>query len=333
MTAVVLRTPDHPGILRISRAPVPRPGEDQVLLRVHAAAVTRPDILIRSSKSPPVIPILPGLDASGEVILVGREVTEWSRGDRVVAVGDSIGRTQPGAYADYLVVSSKDLHAIPANVSFLGAVSVGRTFATAWSALVEDGRLGMNERAVVIGAAHPIGIAAVQICRWRDSPVIAVANGRHAPRLGALGATRTISQSAPDVAGHVIAGLGARTAAVVLNVTGELLSESLHMLDRHGRLVLTSGGDRQPLDLQLLVDRQAQVMGSSARVDKTDISHILKLLSEGTFLPVIDSIFPLSQATRAHQRTESPQVFGAVLLVPDHLYRSTEKITQLRKEG
>ena len=331
MNAVVMRTPGDPDVLRATRVPVPRPGEDQVLLRVHAAAVAQP--VIRSGKTPAVIPTLPGSEASGEVILVGRGVTRWSRGHRVVAVGDSISRNQPGTYADYLMVSSKDLHAIPDNVSFLGAVSVGRAFATAWSALIEDGRLGMNERAVVIGAAHPIGIAAVQICRWRDSPVIAVANGRHAPRLGALGATRTISRSAPDLAGHVIAGLGARPANVVLNVTGEKLSESLQMLHRHGRLVLTSGGHPQPLDLNLLVDRNAHVMGSSARVDEADISHILKLLSEGTFIPVIDSIFPLSQAARAHQRTESPGVFGAVLLIPDHLYQSTEKITQLREEG
>jgi NADPH:quinone reductase-like Zn-dependent oxidoreductase len=266
-------------------------------------------------------------------MLVGRGVTEWSRGDRVVAISGSMGRTRSGAYADYLAVSSRDLHAIPENVSFLGAVSVGRAFATAWSALFEDGRLGMDERAVVIGAAHSIGIAAVQICRWRDSTVMAVANGRHAPRLGALGATRTISQSAPDLTGHVIAGLGARSATIVLNVTGELLSESLQMLDRNGRLVLTGGGDPQPLDLDVLVDRQAHVMGSSTRVDKVDMHHILKLLSEGTFLPVIDSIYPLSQAARAHQRAESQQVFGAVGLVPDHLYQSTEKITQLHKEG
>lgn len=331
MNAVVMRTPGDPDVLRTTRVPVPRPAEDQVLLRVHAAAVTQP--LVRSGQSPTVIPTWRGSDAAGEVILVGPGVTEWSRGHRVVAVGDSIGRIQPGTYADYLMVSSRDLYPIPDNVSFLGAVSVGRTFATAWSALIEDGRLGPNERAVVIGAAHPTGIAAVQICRWRDSPVIAVANGRHAPRLGALGATRTISQSAPDLAGHVIAGLGARPANVVLNVTGEKLSESLQMLDRHGRLVLTGGGHPQSLDLHLLVDRHAHVMGSSTRLDEADISHILKLLSEGTFLPVIDSIFPLSRAARAHQRTESPEVFGAVLLVPDHLFHSTEEITQLREEG
>jgi NADPH:quinone reductase-like Zn-dependent oxidoreductase len=331
MNAIVMRTPGDPDVLRATRVPVPRPGKDQVLLRVRAAVVTQP--VIRSGKSPAIIPTFPISDASGEVILVGRGVTGWSRGHRVIAVGDSIGRIQPGRCADYLVVSSGDLHAIPDNVSFLGAVSVGRTFAAAWSALVEDGRLGLTERAVVIGAAHPIGIAAVQICRWRDSPVIAVANGRHAPRLGALGTTRTISQSAPDLAGHVIAGLGGRPANVVLNVTGEKLSESLQMLDRHGRLVLTSGGGPRPLDLHLLVDRHAHVMGSSARVDEVDISHILELLSEGTFLPVIDSIFPLSHATRAHQRTESPEVFGSVLLVPDHLFQSTQKITQPREEG
>jgi NADPH:quinone reductase-like Zn-dependent oxidoreductase len=264
---------------------------------------------------------------------VGPGVTEWSRGDRVVSAGSSVGRTHPGACADYLAVPSVDLHPIPENVSFIGAVSIIGTFAAAWSALFYHGQLGVQERVVVVGAADPLGIAAVQICRWKECRVIAVADGRHAPRLGALGTTRVVSQSAPDLAGHVIAGLNAEPATIVVNVTGALLPDSLRMLGSNGRLIILNGSDTPPLDLQLLVSQQIRVIGSSAPVDAVDVHHILKLLSEGTFIPVIDSIFVFTQAAQAHRRAESPDTFGAVLLIPDHLHESAEKITKFDEEG
>jgi NADPH2:quinone reductase len=328
-----MHTLGDPGVLSTAHVPVPRPGQGQVLVRVHAAPISLQDLSIRSGENRAALPLVPGSDAAGDVVLVGPGVTEWSRGDRVIVVGDPPGRPQPGAYADYLSASAADLALIPDNVSFLSSASVVRTFSTAWSALLQDGRLGMNERVVVVGAADPIGIAVVQICRWKGSKVIAVSNGRHAPRLGALGATRVISESAPDLSAHVATALEERGATVVINLTGSQLPASAEMLDQNGRLVLTKGDTPQLLDVQLLVDRQAQVIGSAARIDTADVNHILKLLSEATFLPVIDSIYPLSQAVDAHRRAASEQTFGAVILVPDHLHRSDEEITQLRKES
>jgi NADPH:quinone reductase-like Zn-dependent oxidoreductase len=232
-----------------------------------------------------------------------------------------------------MVVSAAELHSIPDNVSFISSASVGRTFSTAWTALFQDGRLGMNERVVVIGAAHPIGIAAVQICRWKGSSIVAVSDGRHAQRLAALGANRVVSLSAPDLADHVRAGLDGQGATVVVNVTGSALPASMQMLDRNGRLVLTGSGPPQLLDVHQLVEQRAHIIGSTAHIDAVDIHHVLKLLSEATFLPVIDSIYPLSKAGEAHRRAESELTFGAVLLVPDHLYRSAEELTEPLEEG
>lgn len=333
MEAVVLHSPGDPGVLRTMRVPVPRPADGEVLVRVHAVAVSSPDLSIRAGAVPAPLPLLLGSDASGEVVLVGPGVTDWSPSDRVVAVGDTLGRTRSGGYADYLTVSANELHSIPGNVSFLSCASISGTFSTAWSALFRDGRLGMNEEVVIIGAAHPMGIAAVQICGWKGSKVIAVSNGRHARRLGALGAIRVISDSAPDLADRVAAVLDGQGASVVLDLTGSTLPASVQMLNRHGRIVLTGGGDPQLLDVHLLVDRQARVVGASNRIESVDVHHILKLLSEGTFLPVIDSVYPLSKASEAHNRAESNQSFGAVLLVPDRLYGSREEISQLFEEG
>lgn len=332
MNAVVMHAPGGPGVLRTTRVPVPRPGPGQVLVRVHAVAVSSLDVSVRSGAIPVDVPFLPGADVAGEVMLVGPGVTECSPGDRVVAVSESLGRTQPGGYADYLVVSSAELHPVPDNVSSVSAASVGRAFSTAWTALFVDGRLGMNERVVVVGADHPIGIAAVQISRWKGSRVIAVSDGRHAQRLGALGAARVVSQSAPDLANHVRTGLDGQGATVVLNVDDSALPPCVEMLDRNGRLVLTSGNDPQLLDVRLLVQQQARVIGSTARIDAVDIHHVLKLLSEATLLPVVDSIYPLSRAGEAHRRVEFELTFGAVLLVPDHLYDSGEQLTELVEE-
>jgi len=333
MNAVVMDTPGDPGVLRTTRVPVPRPARGQVLVRVHAAMVSSLDLSVRSGAVPVDLPFLPGSDAAGEVLVVGPGVTEWSPGDRVVVVGHSMGLTRAGGYADYLTVSGAELHPIPTNVSFISSTSVGRSFSAAWTALFRDGRLGMNDRVAVIGAAHPIGMAAVQICHWKGSTVIAVSDGRHAPRLRALGAVRVISHSAPDLAARVRAGLGGRGATVVLNVTGSALPASVQMLDRNGRLVLTGGGDPQMLDVHPLIERRAHLIGSAPRIDAVALHQVLELLGEATFLPVIDSIYPLSKIAEAHRRAASQLTFGAVLLVPDHLYTSAEKVTQLGEEG
>jgi NADPH:quinone reductase-like Zn-dependent oxidoreductase len=324
MNAVVVRSPGDAEELRAAPVPVPRPGNRQVLVRVQAALIGPTDIGIRSGSIPAVLPLVIGSDVSGDVVLVGPGVTDCSPGDRVLVLSDSIGRISHGGYADYLVVPSADLHPIPENVSYLSSAAVGRPFSTAWTALFRDGRMGINERVAIVGAADPVGIAAVQICRWKKNPVIAVSNGRHAQRLQAIGATRVVSQSAPNLPDHVKAGLGHRDASLVVNVLGEALAASLEMLDVQGRLVVTTGGVPQMLDTHRLIELQAQIVGSTGGTDATDVSHIHKLLSEATFLPVIDSIYPLSQVGQAHRRAESEDTFGAVLLIPDHLYRSAK---------
>ncbi len=332
MNAAVLHSPGNSEEMHITALPVPRPGPGQVLLRVNAALVSPTDLENLSGSTSANSPSVPGSDVAGEVILVGAGVTECSPGDRVLVMSESAGRTRPGGYAEYVVVSAAELHSIPDNVSFISSASAGRAFSRAWTALFHDARLGTLERVAVIGAADPIGIAAIQICRWKGSSVVTVSNGRHAKRLNAIGATRVVSQSAPNLADHVRAGLGRRGATVVLSVYGRALPSSIEMLDRKGRLVMTGGGDPQLVDVRRLVETQAHVIGSTALIDSVDVHHILKLLSEATFLPVIDSIYPLSQAGEAHRRAKSEVTFGAVLLVPDYLYRSAEQLTELLEE-
>lgn len=110
------------------------------------------------------------------------------------------------------------------------------------------------------------------------------------------------------------------------------LPDSLEMLDVHGRLVVMGGATPQMLDVRRLVESQAQVIGSVGNTDAADVHHIHKLLGEAVFLPVIDSIYPLSEAVPAYQRAESEEAFGAVVLVPDYLFRSREQVTEILEE-
>lgn len=332
MQAVVVEAPGATEQMRVTGVPVPRPGPGEVLVRVHAGTVSPVDIGIQSGTITVELPFLIGSDVAGDVVIVGPGVTECSPGDRVLALSATMGRTRPGGCADYVVVPATDLHPIPDGVSFVGSVSVGRTFSRAWTGLIRDGRLGMNERVVVVGAADPIGIASIQICRWKKSRVIAVSNGRHAKRLQALGATRVISQSAPNLPDHVRVGLGKQDASLVVDVLGTALPASLEMLGVHGRLVVMGGFSPQLLDVRRLVESRAQIMGSIDQTDTSDVHQIHKLLGEAVFFPVIDSIYPLSQAIRAHRRAISEAAFGAVVLVPDYLFGSGEQVTELLEE-
>jgi NADPH:quinone reductase-like Zn-dependent oxidoreductase len=324
MKAVVVNSPDGAGELRIASVPVPRPQANHALVRVRAASVGRVDIGIRSGPSVAEFPVVIGLEAAGDVVMVGSGVTECSPGDRVLVLSSSMGRTRPGGCADYVVVPAAELHAIPDNVSYAASVSVGRPFSTAWTALFREGALSSSHRVAIVGAADPVGIAALQICRWKGNPVVAISSGRHAQRLQAIGATRVVSQSAPNLPDHVKAGLGGQGASLVVNTLGEALAASQDMLDIEGRLIFTTGGAAQLLDTRRLVELRARVIGSADGSDASDVRHIHKLLGEATFLPVIDSIFPMTQANEAHRRARSETVFGAVLLVPDDMFESAQ---------
>lgn len=300
--------------------PVPRPRRGGVLVRTRAVDLSTSGASRRWS-------------LSGEVVLVGSGVTEWSRGDRVVAIAKDPQGGQRRLGADFVVLPAAELHAIPTNVSFLSAAAVAHSFATAWEALFHRGRLGFAERVVVIGASHPAGLAAVQISRWRNCQVVVVADGHQAPRLRALGADRVVSQSAPNLPDHVTAGLGGHRATVVVDVVGAALQPSQRLLDHEGRLVLTAPSEPQLVDTDLLINRRVQILGSGARFDTVDLRHIFKLLSNGIFIPVIDSIHRFSGAAQAFRKAGSADRIGSVLLVPDDLFRSEEKPTRINEEG
>jgi NADPH:quinone reductase-like Zn-dependent oxidoreductase len=262
------------------------------------------------------------------VVIVGGGVTEWSKGDRVVAITET---PQKGLLtADFAAIPAADLHAVPPNVSFLGAAAVMHPFATAWEALFHSGHQGLGERVVVIGGSNPAALAAVQICRWRKSRIVVVADGHRAPRLRALGADLVVSRSAPDLPRHVIAGLGG-PAGLVIQVEGGPIDQSLAMLGPDGRLVVVGATEPQVVHVDLIVERRIHLIGSQAHFDTVDVDHILKLLSDGTFVPVIDSIHTFSQADRAGLRLESSDRVGSVVLVPDAL--SDQETARIREEG
>ncbi len=319
-----------PKVLRPQRVDRPVPGPGEVLLEVRAVSVSHTDLLIREGTVPAgPLPHIPGGEAAG--LVRDTRSDRFSVGDHVLASSDRLGRDRSGTYADFLTASAGDLYPMPAGVSFVAAAAVGRPFSSAWRALLVDGGLGASrffgarERVLISAASSGVGSAAVQIARWRGATVVAISSGNKATRLMSLGAHRVISRSAPDLGDRVVTAFGGSRASLILDLVGkDTLRESVAMLEPHGRIVCvgTLSGKLAELDAQALISKEVTIVGSAGAIEAEVMTEILRLVAEGTFHPVIDSILPLSAAASAHQRLGDMATFGRIVLVPDQVYES-----------
>lgn len=260
-----------------------------------------------------------GMDVAGEIAALGPGVSGWSVGDRVVATFEALGRERNGAYAEYTTVPAEQLRRIPEGLDFVAAASAGLAFTTAWVALVANAHIGEGERVVVHAAASGVGTAALQIAKWKRAQVVAVAAASKAPRLVELGAGRVLDRRSDLVAAVAEATAGAGATLVVDLVGRDSLQASIRMLARKGRIVCvgTLSGDRAEIDVMDLIMKSGSVIGSFDRISKQDFEEVLRLYAAGVFRPVVDSVLPLSEARRAHERIEAGEVFGKVVLVPE----------------
>ena len=339
MSAVAIAGIGSSDQLRLQPLDRPVPGPGEILLRVHAAAVARTDVLLREGELPGggAFPRILGGEAAGVITEVGEGAGGFEPGQRVLVFSDRVGRDRPGTYAEFVVVPAGDVHVIPDGLGFVSAAALGRPFATAWVALLEAAALGATaefgtrERLVVSAASSGVGTAAIQIARWKGATVVAISSGTKATRLMTLGAQRVVSRSAEDLVERVVTAFGGHRATLILDLVGrDTLRSSVAMLEPRGRIVCvgTISGELAEIDAAALIQKRATIRGGRGRIEPDDLQRILTLVGEGTFFPVIDSILPLSAARAAHQRVESRRSFGKVLLIPDALYHSGEDLGQ-----
>ncbi|WNB85494.1 NAD(P)H-quinone oxidoreductase [Cellulomonas sp. ATA003] len=325
MHAVTVPQPGGPDALVATTVPDPVPGPGQVLLDVAAAGVNRADLLQRTGHypSPPGAPEWPGLEVSGTVAALGDGVDTWTVGEPVCAL------LAGGGYAERVVVDAGHVLPVPDGVDLVDAAGLPEAVCTAWSNLVDVGRLRAGEHVLVHGGSGGVGSIAIQLAAALGARVLTTAGGPdRAARCRSLGAAVAIDHRSDDVVAAVRDATGGRGVDVVLDVLGAgALAANLDCLATGGRLVVIGmqRGRRAELDLGLLLTKRATVVGTTLRsrpaAEKTALvaavrEHVWPMLARGAVRPVVHARVPLAEAGRAHAMLDSGDVFGKLLLVP-----------------
>lgn len=326
MRAVEIREPGPPEVLVVTERPVPVAGPGEILIRVAAAGVNRPDCLQRRGiyPAPPGASDLPGLEVAGHVAALGAGVTGWQPGERICAL------LAGGGYAEFCAAPAVQCLPVPAGLSLTAAAAVPETFFTVWTNVFERGALSAGETLLVHGGASGIGTTAIQLGRAFGAEVLATAgSATKAALCRQLGAARAIDYRSEDFASAVREHTGGRGVDVILDIVGgSYLEANIAALAPGGRLVVIGllGGARGQLDLGRLLTRQLTVTASTLRprspAEKGRIASALRervwpLLATGRVAPVIQATLPLAEAATAHRILESNEAMGKLVLVVD----------------
>lgn len=323
MKAIEITQPGAPDVLRICERPMPRPKAGEVLIKVHAAGVNRPDVIQRQGHYP--VPSgasdLPGLEVAGEIVDGDFADTALKQGDMVCAL------IQGGGYAEYCVAPARQCLPIPKGLSAIEAASLPETFFTVWSNVFDRARLSAGEALLVQGGTSGIGVTAIQIAVALGHRVFATAGSDEKCRAcEALGAVRAINYRDEDFVEVVKAETGGRGVDVVLDmVAGPYVAREIDCLADDGRLSIIAllGGPKATLDLGQVLRRRLTITGSTLRPRSVEFkaaiaeklhAHIWPLIGAGKIKPVIYKTFPLEEAAQAHILMESGVHIGKIIL-------------------
>lgn len=320
MRAITLPSPGDADALVLADVPDAVAGLGEVLVEVTATAVNRADVMQRMGlyDPPPGASPYPGLECSGRIVALGREVTGWSVGDEVCAL------LSGGGYAELVAVPVGQLLPVPAGVSLLEAAALPEVVCTVWSNVFQLAALQPGELLLVHGGTSGIGTMAVQLARQHGARVVVtVGSPEKASRAEELGAERAIRYRDEDFV-EVLRGLGG--ADVVLdNMGAAYLGRNVKALATGGRLVVIGlqGGVKGELDLGALLGKRASVHATSLRArsatEKAELvtavrDRVWPWLESGAVRPVVDQVLPLERAADAHRVLEASQHVGKVLL-------------------
>jgi NADPH:quinone reductase len=323
MTAIVITIPGGPEVLVPQERPVPVPGEGEILVKVAAAGVNRPDIMQRLGLYPPpagVTDIL-GLEIAGEVAACGTGVGRWKPGDRVAAL--VIG----GGYAEYCVAHESHALPVPAGLSMAQAAAVPETFFTVWHNVFERGVLKAGETLLVHGGSSGIGTAAIQLAKALGARVIVTAgSAEKCEACRRLGADVAINYNSEDFVAITKKSTGGAGANVILDmVGGDYIERNYEAAAVEGRVVQIAfqGSPRSNVDFRRIMLKRLHHTGSTLRsrtvADKAAIARAVEqnawpLIAAGRVAPVMDQTFALAEAEKAHTRMESSAHIGKIVL-------------------
>ena len=323
MMVIEISRPGDPDVLVATERPRPEPGAGEVLIKVAAAGVNRPDVFQRRGRYPPPpgASDIPGLEVAGTIERVGDGVHGFAAGETVCAL------VAGGGYAEYCVAPAPQCLPVPRGLTVVSAAAIPETFFTVWTNVFERGRLQPNETLLVHGGSSGIGTTAIQLARARGSRVFATAGSpEKCAACERLGAERAINYREEDFVAVVRGLSGGGGVDVVLDmVGGDYFARNIDALAVEGRLVeiATLQGVKAELNIQTIMQRRLTITGSTLRArpiaDKAAIAqavhtHVWPLLESGAVTPIVHATFPLRDAAAAHRLMESSAHIGKIVL-------------------
>lgn len=323
MRAIEITEPGGPEVLRVVERDVPKIGATDVLIRVLAAGINRPDIFQREGKYPPPSGVtdIPGLEVAGEVVAVGEEVVSHRVGEHVMAL------VSGGGYAEYCTAPSGSCIRIPHGFSSIDAAAIPETFFTVWANVFEAGRLQPDETFLVHGGGSGIGTTAVQLAKALGARPYATARGpKKCTAVEGLGALKCFDSTTQDFVSELKEITEGRGVDVILDMLGgDYTNRNLQALAFEGRLIqiATLLGSKAELNMALVMQKRLVVTGSTlrsrpdfekARIARAILERVVPFMDDGTIRPVVHMTFPLEAASKAHTQLEEGTSIGKIVL-------------------
>jgi putative PIG3 family NAD(P)H quinone oxidoreductase len=323
MTVVEIAAPGGPEQLKTATRPVPKPGDEEVLVKVAAAGVNRPDVMQRQGRYPPPAGAsdLPGLEIAGEIVALGPKVSGLSIGDKVTAL------LPGGGYAAYAVAAAPLCLPVPAGISMVEAAAIPETFFTVWTNLFDRGRCKAGDIVLIHGGTSGIGTTAIQLAAaWGASAFATAGSDAKARACERLGAVRGINYHTEDFVEVMRAQTGGKGVDVTLDmVAGSYVARNMEIAAPEGRIVIISllGGSKAEINVGMILTKRLTLTGSTLRartvaqkaaVAEAVHKNVWPLLAAGRVRPVIHATFPLAEACEAHRLMETSNHIGKIVL-------------------
>ena len=323
MTVVEIAAPGGPEQLRTARRPVPEPAAGEVLVRVAAAGVNRPDVMQRQGRYPPPpgASDIPGLEIAGDIVALGAGVSGVKIGDRVAAL------LPGGGYAEYAVAAAALCLPVPEGLNMVEAAALPETFFTVWTNLFDRGGCKAGETVLIHGGTSGIGTTAIQLAAAWGARVFATAGSEEKARAcERFGAARGIDYRTEDFVEVIRQETAGRGVDLILDmIGGSYLARNLEAAAVEGRLVIISliGGARAEINLLTIMSKRLTLTGSTLRArsvaQKAAVAeavhrNVWPLLSAGRVRPIIHATFPLAEASEAHRLMETSRHIGKIVL-------------------
>ena len=325
MTAIVITQFGAPDVMQLQERPIEMPGDHEVLIEVKAAGVNRPDVSQRQGKYPPppgAPQDVPGLEVAGMIVACGHKVTRWKVGDKICAL------VPGGGYASFCLAHESNALPVPQGFSFTEAAALPETFFTVWTNVFQRGHLASGETLLVHGGSSGIGTTAIMLAKAFGAKVIVTAGtDEKCAACVKLGADHAINYKTQDFVEEVKKITGGQGADVILDmVGGSYVQRNYAAAAVEGRIVqiaFMQGYKIEALDMRAISAKRLTHTGSTLRprtpeqkaiIARELAAKVWPLLDKGTFRPVIDATYPLTEAAKAHAHMEASTHVGKIVL-------------------